>query len=336
MSYLWSFIYSFLLSIVIIPLFIKYFKSLDFSANHRLEGYQELSQEQKDKQKTPIMGGVPVFLSIASTTLYLSASFFSILLLSAVFLFLLIGFWDDRLKIIHRQKKGQQDRGLSEKKRLILEFFIAIIFYIIFLSAYPQKTEVFLFKSEWGNIVLFSILFIAWKSFIIVGTANAVNFTDGLDGLATGLLIICLSALLVPIALIPNETSQEIMIQKNLFYLVYSSLGALLAFLIFNKKPAKIFLGDTGSLFLGALLALVATTANADLIFALIGFVFVLEILSVIAQRFYYKRTKKRLFLMAPIHHHFEKKGYSEVHIVKLFYCYGLIASLFAMMVLFF
>ena len=172
--------------------------------------------------------------------------------------------------------------------------------------------------------MLFRSLFIL---FVLIGGSNAVNLTDGLDGLATGLSVISF----LTFGIITNNT---VWLEgyKEIGIFCFILAGSLLGFLIFNKNPAKVFMGDTGSLSLGATLATIAILTRHEMLLIVIGIVFVIETLSVIIQVGYYKLTKKRIFKMAPLHHHFEYLGYKETTIVKMFWLVGLIFSIIAIL----
>ena len=203
-----------------------------------------------------------------------------------------------------------------------MQLFVSIIFFYIFMKA---GNEPLLWIHTLGlklNIGWFYGLFIL---FVLVASSNAVNITDGLDGLAGGLSVIAF----LTFGIISYNTGW-LDGYDSVALFCFSLVGSLLGFLVFNSNPAKVFMGDTGSLALGATLGSIAIITRHEVLLILIGIVFVIETLSCIIQRTYYKFTKKRIFLMTPIHHTFEKLGWNEKDIVKLFWIIGLIASLVA------
>ena len=204
-----------------------------------------------------------------------------------------------------------------------MQIVIALVFFYLFsLAGNEPLLWIHLIKFK-KNIGFFYGIFIL---LVLLGTTNAVNLTDGLDGLAAGLSLIALSTFGI---IVYNTDWLNGYMDLTIF--IFTLVGSLLGFLFFNINPAKIFMGDTGSLALGGVLASTAIITRHELFLIIIGFVFVIEMLTTIIQRIYYKLTKKRLFPMTPIHHTFEKKGMNERDIVKLFWCIGLIASLLAL-----
>ncbi len=281
----------------------------------------------KNKNGTPTMGGIIFIIptiSLIITMLILkkiNLNYNLIIVIITFILYSVIGFIDDYLII-----KKRNNKGLTEIQKLLLQVIVAIIFFYLFLKAGNETLiwiKYFNIKIKLGWTYGLLILF------ILVATSNAVNITDGLDGLATGLSII---AFLTFGIICWNsgwlEGYQEIAI------FCFILVGSLLGFLIYNVNPAKIFMGDTGSLSLGSTLASIAILTRYEFLLILIGIVFVIETLSCVIQITYYKITKKRLFPMAPIHHSFEKKGWIEKDIVKLFWTIGLIASMLALSII--
>jgi phospho-N-acetylmuramoyl-pentapeptide-transferase len=229
-----------------------------------------------------------------------------------------IGAIDDICKL-----KTSDYHGISPKTKLGLQLMVAAIWCYIAMriSDYPQSTSIFfpIFKN---CSIDFGSLFILWAMFVTIGSSNAVNLTDGLDGLAMGPIImssICLAVISylagnVPFAEYLYITHVPGLAEVCVF--LSSLVGASLGFMWFNAPPAKIFMGDTGSISIGAALGFVAVLTKHEFIYAIVGGIFVLETVSVILQVGFYKMTRRRIFLMAPIHHHFEKKGWSESVVV--------------------
>lgn len=315
-SSLINFIIGIIIAIFLIPL-LKNKK-----ANQRLSEY--LKETHKKKSNTPTMGGLIFIIStlISYFTLYLFGKVdinYNILIVIITFTsYALIGFIDDYLII-----KRNNNKGISEKTKFMMQLILAIIFFYLFLKSGNEPLlwiHSLNIKLDIGW--LYGILIL----FILVASSNAVNLTDGLDGLAGGLSFIAL----LTFAIITLNTGWLIG-YKDIAIFIFLLLGGILAFLIFNVSPAKIFMGDTGSLSLGALLGTIAILTRHELLLVIIGIVFVLETLSCIIQRAYYKLTKKRIFPMTPIHHTFEKLGWQERDIVKLFWIIGLLASFLAL-----
>lgn len=310
-----SFILSICFALWLIP------KLQKLKASQSLSVY--LEERHKEKKGTPTMGGLIFIIpTIASmVVLFLMQKItFSYNLLIVIFTFVsyaFIGFLDDYLII-----KRKNNKGLTESEKMIMQIIIAILFFYLFMVAGNEPLlwiHTFNFKL---NIGWFYGVFIL---FILVASSNAVNLTDGLDGLAGGLSVIAFLAF----GLITWNTGW-LAGYEDIAIFCFILIGALLGFLVFNVKPAKIFMGDTGSLSLGATLGTLAILTRHELLLVVIGIVFVIETLSCIIQRWYFKLTKKRFFKMAPIHHGLEKDGWLENDIVKLFWIIGLIGAMIA------
>ena len=315
LGFLAAFLNSLLLGSIIIPILKK------FKINQNLSIY--LSERHNSKKHTPTMGGIIFVIStIFITTIFLilkkiNISYNFLIVIFTFLSYFLIGFADDYLII-----KRKNNDGLSEIQKLLFQILIAIIFFLLFLKADNEPLLWIHSLHIKLDIGWFYGLFIL---FVLVASSNAVNLTDGLDGLAGGLSFIAILTFGV-LTLATGWLEGYISIALFCFVLA----GSILGFLIFNVNPAKIFMGDTGSLCLGATIGSIAILTRHELLLVLIGIVFVIETLSCLIQRYYYKLTHKRLFPMAPIHHTFEKIGWNERDIVKLFWTIGLIASLIA------
>ena len=277
------------------------------------------------KTGTPTMGGIIFIIPTIITAIILIATNkieFSVNLLIVMFVFIsysLIGFLDDYLSI-----KQNKNEGLTQIQKLFLQFVVALIFYVLYRKYTNANSvlEITLLHISW-NLDWFYGVFIL---FLLVGSSNAVNLTDGLDGLAGGLSFIAL----LTFAIITWNTGWLVG-YADIAIFIFLLLGGILAFLVFNVSPAKIFMGDVGSLSLGALLGTISILTRHELLLVVIGIVFVLETISCIIQRVYYKITKSRIFPMTPIHHTFEKIGWEERDIVKLFWIIGLLGSFLAL-----
>lgn len=310
-----SFIISILIGSIIIPI-LKH-----DHIDQRLSVY--LSETHKDKKDTPTFGGV-IFISSTLITMLLLLLFNKITITNTfiiiVFTFIsyfIIGFIDDYLIV----KRNNND-GLTESQKLILQLIISVVFFYLFMLDNEPLLWIHTFNIK-ANIGWFYGLFIL---FVLVASSNAVNLTDGLDGLATGLSIIAF----ITFGIL-SFNSGWLNGYEDIGLFAFSLVGSLLGFLVFNSHPAKIFMGDSGSLALGATLGAFAILTRHELLLIIIGIVFVIETLSCIIQRGYYHFTHKRIFPMTPIHHSFEKKGWQEIDIVKLFWVIGLLGSMVAL-----
>ena len=279
--------------------------------------------DHQSKAGTPTFGGfifiIPTLLTMVF--LYLRGSLeFSSSLVIVVFVFLayaLLGFIDD-----FKKYKEKNNKGLSILQKLIIQTLIALVFFYIYVRGGGEPTLRISFLNLNLNLGWFYGLFIL---FLLVGTSNAVNLTDGLDGLAGGLSAIAfLSYGIITWGTTWVQGYQEIAI------FCFILVGGLLGFLVFNTNPAKIFMGDTGSQALGGALAAVAILTRHELSLAIIGGVFVVEALSSLIQIFAIKKLHRKVFLMAPIHHHFEKLGWDERDIVKMFWIIGFMLGMAA------
>ncbi|MCZ2204063.1 phospho-N-acetylmuramoyl-pentapeptide-transferase [Bartonella sp. A05] len=280
------------------------------------------------KAGTPTMGGLMILSGIVVSAL-LWGNLLNIYFWISLFVMLLfggIGFYDDYLKVTK-----QTDKGFSGKARLGLEFLIAAVASFIILKVGSPGLALPFVKEYFIDLGWF---FVPFAACVIVGTGNSVNLTDGLDGLAiVPVMVAALSFALI--AYLSGNINFANYLQIHyvsgvgeLTVLLGAVVGAGLGFLWFNAPPAAIFMGDTGSLALGGLLGVVSVVTKHEIVLGVVGGLFVLETLSVIIQVGYFKLTKKRVFLMAPIHHHFEKKGWTESQIVIRFWIISIVLAL--------
>ena len=303
---------SFLVTVFMLPRLIKYLHYLKFGQAIREEG----PQSHMHKKGTPTMGGISfilatVFALIIAMFIDSSNIKYYIIFIYTTISFSIIGYIDDMLIVVKKKNDG-----LAPRKKLMLQILFSIIFYVLVKFIYEDINYIYIPGLEYQlNISYLYMIFVAfWQT----GFSNAVNLTDGLDGLATSVTIITTSTFAL---LAYKENNFPIFV----FCLVL--VGALIGFLLFNKNPAKIFMGDTGSLALGGILAAISIILHKEIAFIFIGLVYILETLSVIIQVAYFKKTGKRIFKMSPLHHHFELSGYGEVKTVYLFVIIALISS---------
>ena len=308
----------FVIAIVIGILIIPVLKKLKAGQNvSRL-----INKRHLKKEGTPTIGGLIFIIPpiIAILLLYLRGSIeLSYNLIITIFVFLsyaFLGFIDDFLKI-----KYHNNKGLSIITKLVAQLFIAVIFYTIYKSnGGTTVLEVSLFGIKWELGFAYGLFIL----FLLVGTTNAVNITDGLDGLCGGLSVMAFLAYGVI-----SFGSNWISGYDGLAIFSFVLVGSLLGFLLFNSHPAKVFMGDTGSLALGGALATIAILTHHELSLALIGGVFVIEALSSLIQIISIKKFDKKVFLKAPLHHHFEELGWQETDIVKMFWTVGFLLAMF-------
>lgn len=297
-------------------------------------------QTHKQKNKTPTMGGFFILIStIISTLLFADLHNYYILIVLFVFIsFGAIGLTDDLMKVLYNNCKG-----FKGSFKIVIQFAIigATYLALINLENIHLSGTIFLPINSGYYITIGALLYVIFVSFVIVGASNGVNLTDGLDGLVSVpaiINIICLSFLTF-IASCPilsqNYKMPYIENAQEILFFCISLIGAILAFLKFNLKPAKIFMGDVGSLAIGAVLGLIAVILKQEFIFFFISLLFVIESLSVILQVGSFKLRKKRIFLMAPIHHHFEKLGWSEQKVVKGFWLASLTFAVLGMAIIY-
>lgn len=278
------------------------------------------------KKGTPTMGGILILAAIiVSALLWCNLdNVFVWLAIVVIVVFGATGFADDYVKV-----KKQTPDAMTAKMKLALQLVTSLVV-IGFVSAHtPEAYRFSLTLPYVGIFVDLWWFYIPFAVIVIAGASNAVNLSDGLDGLAGGLCLTAFSAFVI-IALTAGHSDFSgayIPGGEEVAVICSAAAGACLGFLWFNSKPAKVFMGDTGSLALGALLGTVAVIVKQEILLAVVGFVFVAETLSVMIQVFWYKRTGKRVFLMAPIHHHFEQLGWEETTVVARFRIVAIIAA---------
>jgi phospho-N-acetylmuramoyl-pentapeptide-transferase len=336
-----------LLSLVLGPWLVQKLKEFQVGQYIRVDG----PKSHQAKAGTPTMGGVLIVLCMVIPTLLWSdlTNIFVWLTLGTTLAFAGIGFWDDYQKIQRRQ-----NLGLSARGKFLLQILVSFIFGIILISLsarglYSTTLTVpffkrfhpdFLISRFLGNIWTYPMAFLPFLFLVIlvlVGSSNAVNLTDGLDGLAIGCVVISASALTVLTYVAGHAVLSQYLDLEHLprvgelTIFCGSMVGASLGFLWYNAYPAEIFMGDVGSLALGGALATVAVIIKQELLLPFICGIFVVEALSVILQVGSFKARGKRVFRMAPLHHHFELSGWKESKIIARFWIAALVFALFAL-----
>ncbi|MGN0243445.1 MAG: phospho-N-acetylmuramoyl-pentapeptide-transferase [Lachnospiraceae bacterium] len=291
-----AFIISALSGLIMIP----FLKKLKFGQFVRDDG----PESHLKKSGTPTMGGLIILTSIVITSLFYIRSYPQIIPILFVTLgFGLIGFLDDYIKIVMKRSLG-----LTSLQKMIGQFVVALVFGIYMM----QQEEVGLgmvIPFSHGKELQLGIFFLPVLIFVVLGTVNGANFTDGLDGLASSVTM--LIAVFFSVVAIGTKA--------GIAPITCAVVGALLGFLVYNVYPARVFMGDTGSLALGGFVASTAYMLQMPLFIIIVAFIYLLEVVSVIIQVAYFKKTGKRIFKMAPIHHHFELCGWPETKVVAIF-----------------
>lgn len=322
---------AFVLTLLLLPVFIKKMKN----TGHTERISEHVPQGHKKKEGTVTSGGL-VFLPVVLISVFLWAIPWNPFVYLSLFVLLylgILGYVDDRMK-----KRGHKKGGLSQKAKLlyqtILSVFVLFCIYRLYPTEYATSTQVLFFKNVFLELGVFYLLLVI---FVFVGTTNAVNLTDGLDGLAAGASLPPMAVMLV----VAYVTGHRILSNYlNILYIpgigelsVFAGalIGALTGFLWFNSYPAEVFMGDTGSQALGGSLGILAILTKQELLLAVAGGLLVIEALSVILQVAYFRSTGgKRIFKKAPLHHHFEEKGWAEPKIVVRFWIISLVFAIIA------
>ena len=322
---------SFVATFLLAPHIIRWLKKISMTQQIRDDG----PKTHYSKAGTPTMGGLIILASIA-VSMIMWGNFRNVyvwIVMFALVGFALIGFVDDYLKAVKKNPKGL--RALYKfGSQAVLALIIGIFLYLNPKDPYNTVLSVPFFK-KW--LFDFGILYIPFAVFVMVGSSNAVNLTDGIDGLAIGLVAI---ATLANGALVYLSGHAEFARYLQLLYLpgigeltVFcgAMFGAALGFLWYNTYPAEVFMGDVGSLGIGGALGTLAVVTKHEIVLAIVGGIFVIETLSVVLQVSSFKLTGRRIFKMAPIHHHFELKGWPEPKIITRFWIVGIILALFSL-----
>ena len=306
---LYTIIVAFIITVLLSPMFIPVLQKLKFGQSIREEG----PKRHQKKSGTPTMGGIVFISAIVIATLFMGYRYDQLnveiyLLLFVLLAYGMLGFLDDFIKIIKKR-----NLGLTSGQKMLGQILIALVFYGFYrVSGFPTTLAI-PFIDVSLDLGWFYFPFVV---FWLVGFSNAVNLTDGLDGLLSGTAAISFGAYAI------IAWSQE---QFSIAIFTVAVVGAVLGFLVFNAHPAKVFMGDTGSLALGGSIAAISILTHQELLLILIGGIFVIETLSVILQVISFKTTGKRIFRMSPLHHHYEMVGWSEWKIVVSFWAVGLL-----------
>ncbi len=295
-------IISFLVSVVLCPIIIPFLRKLKFGQTEREDG----PESHLKKTGTPTMGGLVILASILITSLVYVGRFPEIVpVLFMTLGFGLIGFLDDYIKVVKKRSLG-----LTVLQKMALQFVVTAVFIYYYFQQLEMDTSIIIPFMDGLTFSMPAWLFVVFVFIVVLGTVNGVNFTDGLDGLASGVTVIVATFF----------TIVALMAGTGLTPITGAVVGSLLGFLLFNTYPARVFMGDTGSLALGGFVASIAIMLHMPLFIVIVGLVYLVEVLSVILQVGYFKLTHgKRIFKMAPIHHHFELCGYSETQVVVAF-----------------
>ncbi len=301
-SAVYAILIAFVANIILCPIIIPFLTKLKFGQNVRNDG----PQTHLVKAGTPTMGGIMILISLLiASVFFLKDNMDAVMVIFVTVGYGIIGFIDDYIKVVKKRSLG-----FKAYQKLICQLIVTGVFLYYIYNYTDIGTNIYIPFTDKGTINLGS-LYIPFFFFVMVGTVNSVNLTDGLDGLAAGVTV------LVTVFFMFAAKAMG----SGIFPVAGAAVGALLGFLLFNAYPARVFMGDTGSLALGGFIASMAVLMKMPIILIIVGFIYVCESLSVIIQVLYFKVTHgKRIFKMAPLHHHFEQCGWKETKVVTLFY----------------
>jgi len=325
-----SFFIALFLTLFLMPKFIRWAQ--------RTSSVQPINEwapdRHKDKISTPTMGGV-VFIGATIVASLLSIKFSNLYAIGAIItlvLFTIIGFQDDYAKVI----KNENLAGLKARTKLLFQVLSAglIAIYLTMFTNFNTELYIPFIKSPVCDMGIYAIFL--WIT-VVVATSNAVNLTDGLDGLATVPSLAALTSFIIIIYITGHSALSAYLLMPNfdvgeVAIVAAALMGSLSGFLWYNSHPAEVFMGDSGSLTVGAFLGYLAIISKSEILLLVIGSIFVIETLSVIIQVVSFKIRKKRVFLMAPIHHHFEMKNWAENKIIVRFWIVAILSNLIALM----
>lgn len=293
---------AFVVSSILCPIGIPYLRKLKFGQNVRDDG----PESHLKKSGTPTMGGIMILISlILGSIFYLKGNFDGLVLLLVTIGYGMIGFLDDYIKSVKKRSLG-----LRAMEKIVLQIIVTSLFLFYLINSDPNFSVIYI---PFMKDITFDLgfFFIPFYYIVMVGTVNSVNLTDGLDGLASGVtVLVCVFFSFAALA-----------VGSGAYPIAGAAIGSLLGFLLFNSYPAKVFMGDTGSLALGGFVAAISLLLKMPVFILIVGLVYVIEALSVMIQVGYFKISKgKRIFKMAPFHHHLELSGFSETQVVSIFY----------------
>ncbi len=312
---IYAVIISFFLGVILCPLIIPVLHRLKFGQNVRDDG----PESHLKKTGTPSMGGIAFLIAIVITSLFfLKGNMDGVAVLLVTIGFGVIGFIDDYIKVVKKRSLG-----LRAYQKIVLQLVVTALFCVYIWSKGNGAGEILIpFLNTYLDL---GVIYIPFLFFVVLGTVNGVNLTDGLDGLSSGVTVLVAAFFAIVGWAFSSGVSP----------IAGAVVGSLMAFLIFNSYPAKVFMGDTGSLALGGFVAATALILKMPLFILIVGFIYLIETLSVIIQVGSFKLTHKRVFKMAPIHHHFELCGWSETKVVTVFYIVTAIMCLVAFLSIF-
>ena len=309
----WAGLIALVMVIILGPILIPFLTRLKVGQNIRQDG----PESHFAKAGTPTMGGIMIITAVMVASFLMAGN--NVEGLAVVFVMLAfgaIGFYDDYIKVVLKRSLG-----LRAREKLGFQLLIGIIFGLLLIFYFNRGSVVTVPFT--GNQLDLAYLYIPFLILVLMGTSNAVNLTDGLDGLASGVTFF----VAIAFAIISIMTKNY---QLVIFCMALA--GACIGFLFFNHFPAKVFMGDTGSMALGGAIAAVAALTKMELVLVIVGGVYVMEALSVIIQVAFFQLTGKRIFLMSPIHHHFELKGWPETKVVRFFWLLSLVFVLLGLL----
>ncbi len=301
-SAVYAVLIAFVINIILCPIVIPILTKIKFGQNVRDDG----PQSHLVKAGTPTMGGIMILISmLIASIFFLKDNMDAVMVIFVTVGYGIIGFIDDYIKVVKKRSLG-----FKAYQKLICQLIVTGVFLYYIYNHTNIGTEIYIPFTA-GLTIELGWLYIPFFFFVMVGTVNSVNLTDGLDGLASGVTV------LVTVFFMFAAKAMH----SGILPVAGAAAGALMGFLLFNAYPAKVFMGDTGSLALGGFIASMAVLMKMPIVLIIVGFVYVMESLSVIIQVVYFKATHgKRIFKMAPIHHHFEQCGWKETKVVTLFY----------------
>ncbi len=302
MQAVYAMLIAFIVNVILCPVIIPVLHKMKFGQPIREEG----PKSHMKKQGTPTMGGVMILISLVIASLFFVWGYTeAVVVLLITVCYGTVGFIDDYIKVVRKHNEG-----LKPLQKIIFQLVVTVLFYL-YIKLGNLGTDIYVPFTH-GMTIDLGILYAPFLFFVMVGTVNSVNLTDGLDGLASGVTVL-VAVFFLFIAAASGH--------YGLVPICGAAAGSLLGFLVFNSHPAKVFMGDTGSLALGGFVASVAVITKMPVILVIVGFIYVCESLSVIIQVAYFKATHgKRIFKMAPIHHHFELSGMPGIKVVQLFW----------------